>query len=68
MAFLIRFIDKWSYVIVEDRVQSVMVNDVYEQLIYVSKNVGKLEFLNGKIQGNIQFARYEINKNLNSKI
>lgn len=45
-----------------------MVNDVYEQLIYVSKNVGKLEFLNGKIQGNIQFARYEINKNLNSKI
>lgn len=45
-----------------------MVNDIYEQLIYISKNISKFEFLNNKIKGNIKFPRYEMNKKLNITI
>lgn len=45
-----------------------MVNDIYEQLIYVSKNISKFEFLNNKIKGNIKFPRYELKKDLNANI
>lgn len=68
LAVLIRFVDKWNYLIVENKAQSVMVNDIYEQLIYISKNISKLEFLNNKIKSGLVFPRYELNKNLNTNI
>lgn len=43
-------------------------NDVYEQLIFVNKNISKLEYLNKKINGNIKFRKYEFNKKLNLQI
>lgn len=45
-----------------------MVNDIYEQLIYISKNISKFEYLNNKIKANLKFPRYELNKNLNANI
>lgn len=60
--------DKWNHIIVEESNYSIMVNDIYEQLIYISKNISKFEFLNNKIKGNIKFPRYEMNKKLNITI
>lgn len=45
-----------------------MVNDIYEQLIFVSKNIHKLEYLNNRIKGQVVFPKYQINKSLNCRI
>lgn len=68
LSILIRFVDKWNHIIVEESNYSLMVNDIYEQLIFISKNISKLEYLNNKIKVGIKFPRYEINKKLNMSI
>lgn len=68
LGYLIRFIDKWSVKISEDNVDSIQINDIYEQLIYVSKNVMKLESLASKIKCKFNFPRYNINKQVNQTI
>lgn len=66
--YLIKFVEKWSQIIINGEAQSLSMNDVYEQLIFVNKNISKLEYLNKKINGNIKFGKYEFNKKLNLQI
>ncbi len=43
-------------------------NKVYEQLIYICKNMEKLEWIRKKIEINLIFPIYKIDKELNKNI
>ena len=45
-----------------------MVNSIYEQVVYISKQIQKLEALNRLIKGDIKFPKYTLDKDLNEAI
>lgn len=52
----------------EEKERGIEVNEVYEQFIFLNKNIWKWELFTKKANFNFVFPKFKINKALNSKI
>ena len=62
LEMMTRFVDKWSHVILGESKNSFRMNKIYEQLIYVSKNVEKFEWIRRKVDIDVDFPKYKMDK------
>ena len=65
---MIKFVDRWNYVILESSKHCFRMNKIYEQAIHLSKQLGKVEWIVKVAEFQYTFPKYVLDPELNQKI
>ena len=68
MDFLIKLINKWSALILQDHEHSIAINEIYEKVVRINKDRKKLEFLSKKLDSNSAIPQFTFNKEFNKEV
>ena len=68
LAMMTKFVDKWCCIILEESQNNFRMHKIYEQLIFISKNVEKFEWIRKKVGIDVEFSRYKVDKEMNKAI